>query len=346
VSQTDMSSPKKRKGSNAMFFYVDDCSSSEEDVITKKRSKHHHLDEKERARDFSNETSFTFWTKKEVEVLVLSHDNADSWKETREAVAREGSGRTVEACRTKFWSMTEDEKQEIRSHATNVSEGDIDRLGVAHCWTDEEVKALIFSKDRGDPWEQVWKAVSRKGDGRTMAACRNKFDRMTEDEKDEIRHPKTELSDEIENSWKPWTDEEIKTLKSSREKGGSWNLICEAVSNVGTGRTPNACWQKFHSLTKDTNEENRHLTTNFPEQKSTKNDAEIYWTRKEVEVLVISYEKDKSWDVASKAVARVGNGRSSTAVSRNVTIDTAGLFVATYYFLQTIFYFSTLFLVQ
>ena len=63
---------------------------------------------------------------------------------------------------------------------------------------------------------------------------------MTEDEKDEIRHPKTELSDEIENSWKPWTDEEIKTLKSSREKGGSWNLICEAVSNVGTGRTPNA----------------------------------------------------------------------------------------------------------
>jgi len=99
-------------------------------------------------------------------------------------------------------------------------------------------------------------------------------------------------------------------------------------------------------LTKDINEENRHLTTNFPEQKSTKNDAEIYWTRKEVEVLVISYEKDKSWDVASKAVARVGNGRSSTAVSRNVTIDTAGLFVATYYFLQTIFYFSTLFLVQ
>ena len=66
--------------------------------------------------------------------------------------------------------MTEDEKQEIRSHATNVSEGDIDRLGVAHCWTDEEVKALIFSKDHGDPWEQVWKAVSRKGDGRTMAA--------------------------------------------------------------------------------------------------------------------------------------------------------------------------------
>mmetsp|Transcript_9674 Transcript_9674/g.13962 ORF Transcript_9674/g.13962 Transcript_9674/m.13962 type:complete len:810 (+) Transcript_9674:152-2581(+) len=339
VFQSGMSSTKKRKGSNAMFFYVDDCSSSEEDVITKKRSKHHHLDEKERARDFSNETSFTFWTKKEVEVLVLSHDNADSWKETMEAVSREGSERTVHACKTKFRSMTEDEKQEIRSRATNGSEGGIDRLDAAHCWTDEEDEALISSKDRGDPWEQISEAVSRVGAGRTTAACRSRYSRMAEDEKDDIRHPKTELSDEHENRWKLWTDVEIEALISSREKRDSWNVTCEAVSSVGAGRTINACVQKFYSLPKDTNEENGHLTTELLEQKSTTSEAGIKWTPKEVKVLVNSYEKSRSWDVASKAVTKVGIGRSSTAVSPDVTIDTAVLFLATYFFLQTLFCF-------
>ena len=54
---------------------------------------------------------------------------------------------------------------------------------------------------------------------------------MTEDEKDEIRHPK---------SGKPWTELEFKTLISCREKGYSWISTCEAVSNVGAGRTWNA----------------------------------------------------------------------------------------------------------
>ena len=63
---------------------------------------------------------------------------------------------------------------------------------------------------------------------------------MAEDEKDEIMHTKTELSDENENSRKPWSDEEINALILSREKGGSWNLICEAVSSVGAGRTKDA----------------------------------------------------------------------------------------------------------
>ena len=86
MSQTDTSSAKKRN-------------LSEEDVIDKKKIKYHHLDEKEKekGRAFCNETSLTPWTDKEVEILVLSHDNADSWKETREAVSREGSERTVYA---------------------------------------------------------------------------------------------------------------------------------------------------------------------------------------------------------------------------------------------------------
>ena len=63
---------------------------------------------------------------------------------------------------------------------------------------------------------------------------------MAEDEKDDIRHPKTELSDEHENRWKLWTDVEIEALISSREKRDSWNVTCEAVSSVGAGRTINA----------------------------------------------------------------------------------------------------------
>ena len=62
------------------------------------------------------------------------------------------------------------EENAIIKKRSNVLQGGIDRLGEAHGWNDEEVKALIFSKDRGDSWEQVWKAVSRKGDGRTMTA--------------------------------------------------------------------------------------------------------------------------------------------------------------------------------
>ena len=66
--------------------------------------------------------------------------------------------------------MTESEKQEIRSRAANGSEGYINRLDAAHCWTVEEDEALTSCKDRCYAWEQISEAVSNVGAGRTTAA--------------------------------------------------------------------------------------------------------------------------------------------------------------------------------
>jgi hypothetical protein len=94
-------------------------------------------------------------------------------------------------------------------------------------WTDAELKTLVSMKDEGKAWNQIVKAVSEVGHGRSQAACKVTFFTLNEHDKECIKSGKS-----LNQVFRTWTNAELQVLILTREKEISRRKVSEAVSRA------------------------------------------------------------------------------------------------------------------
>jgi hypothetical protein len=104
-----------------------------------------------------------------------------------------------------------------------------------------------------------------------------------------------------------WTDKELRVLVSLKDRKEKWELIAEAVSKVGCGRTLSGCSNKYLGLS----ETNKCCIRSGKGLHS--NSKPRSWTNEELQVLISSQENEDDWETTSEAVTRLGCIRSINA---------------------------------